>query len=223
MNYTVLMRERSAESRLIEVAIEQFGQSGMRAVGTRAIADAAGMQMSAITYHFGGKDGLYLACARHIAGLMSERIAPFVQLAESHSAEAGGPASARTAILDLLGGLVTVMMRDEIAPWARFVVREQMNPTPAFEVLYEGVMQRILALLGDLLQRVAGGALTAEETRIRSIALVGQVLAFRFCRAALMYATGWESVGVGEIEVVRTAVLAHTDAVLIALERGASQ
>jgi len=30
-------------------------------------------------------------------------------------------------------------------------------------------------------------------------------------------------VGIGEIEVVRTAVLAHTDAVLIALERGASQ
>jgi AcrR family transcriptional regulator len=223
MNYIVLMRERSAESRLIEVAIEQFGQAGMSAVGTRAIAQAAGMQMSAITYHFGGKEGLYLACARHIAKLMNKRIAPLVQLAESRGAEGVGAASARMAILDLLGGLVTVMMRDEIAPWARFVVREQMNPTPAFEVLYEGVMQRLLALLGDLIQRVAGGAMAAEEIRIRSIALVGQVLAFRFCRATLMYATGWESVGIGEIEVVRTAVLAHTDAVLIALERGASQ
>ena len=181
------------------------------------------MQMSAITYHFGGKEGLYLACARHIAKLMNKRIAPLVQLAESRGAEGVGAASARMAILDLLGGLVTVMMRDEIAPWARFVVREQMNPTPAFEVLYEGVMQRILALLGELIQRVAGGAMAAEEIRIRSIALVGQVLAFRFCRATLMYATGWESVGIREIEVVRTAVLAHTDAVLIALERGASR
>ncbi len=223
MNYIDLMRERSAESRLIEVGIEQFGQSGMSAVGTRAIAEAAGMQMSAITYHFGGKEGLYLACARHISKLMNERMAPLVQLAESRCAEGVGAAGARMAILDLLGGLVTIMMRDEIAPWARFVVREQMNPTPAFEVLYEGVMQCILALLGELIQRVAGGALTAEEVRIRSIALLGQVLAFRFCRAALMYATGWESVGIGEIEVVRTAVLAHTDAVLIALERGASR
>jgi TetR/AcrR family transcriptional regulator, regulator of cefoperazone and chloramphenicol sensitivity len=214
---------RSADLRLIQAAIEQFAQSGMSAVGTRAIADAAGMQMSAITYHFGGKEGLYLACARHIAKLMSERIAPLLQLAESGCTDQGGAAGARAAILTFLGGFVTVMVRDELAPWAPFVLREQMNPTPAFKILYEGAMQRILALLGDLLQRVAGGALTAEETRIRSIALVGQVLAFRFCRAALMYATGWESVGVGEIEVVRTAVLAHTDAVLIALERGASQ
>jgi TetR/AcrR family transcriptional regulator, regulator of cefoperazone and chloramphenicol sensitivity len=128
--------------------------------------------------------------------------------------------SSPAPILTFLDGFVTVMMRDEIAPWASFVVREQMNPTPAFEILYEGVMQRILAFLGDLLQRVVGGAMAAEEIRIRSIALLGQVLAFRFCRATLMYATGWESVGVGETEAVRAAVLAHTEAVLIALERG---
>jgi AcrR family transcriptional regulator len=215
------MTERSADLRLIEVAIEQFGQSGMSAVGTRAIADAAGMQMSAITYHFGGKEGLYLACARHIAKLMNERIAPVLELAESGRTDQGGPAGARAAILSLLGGFVTVMMRDEVAPLARFVVREQMNPTPAFEILYEGVIQRILALLGEMLQRVAGGAMAAEEIRIRSIALIGQVLAFRFCRAALMYATGWASVGASETEAVRAAVLAHTEAVLIALERGA--
>jgi AcrR family transcriptional regulator len=37
------------ETRLIEVAIDLFGRNGMNAVGTRAIAEAAGTQMSAIT------------------------------------------------------------------------------------------------------------------------------------------------------------------------------
>ncbi len=215
------MTARSAASRLIEVAIEQFGQNGLSAVGTRAIAEAAGMQMSAITYHFGGKEGLYLACARHIAQQMNERIAPVLELAESTSADPVGTTGARAAILSIVGGFVTVMMRDDVAPLARFMVREQMNPTPAFEILYEGTMRRVLTLLGDLLQRVAGGALGTEEIRIRSLALMGQVFVFRFCRAALMRTTEWESVGAWEAEAVRTAVLAHSEAILIALEKGA--
>jgi AcrR family transcriptional regulator len=36
------------ETRLIEVAIDLFGQDGPNNVGTRAIAEAAGAQMSAI-------------------------------------------------------------------------------------------------------------------------------------------------------------------------------
>ena len=41
----------------------------------RAIATAAGTTMSSITYHYGGKQGLYLAAARHIADQMGERMA----------------------------------------------------------------------------------------------------------------------------------------------------
>src|SRR5487761_2239500 len=105
------MNARPAEARLIEVAIEQFGHNGMSAVGTRAIADAAGMQMSAITYHFGGKQGLYRACAEHIAARLSDYLAPVLTLAEAREAESGGAAGARAALLALLGGMATVMMR----------------------------------------------------------------------------------------------------------------
>lgn len=212
------MNARPAEARLIEVAIEQFGHNGMSAVGTRAIADAAGMQMSAITYHFGGKQGLYRACAEHIAARLSDYLAPVLTLAEAREAESGGAAGARAALLALLGGMATVMMRDEIAPISRFVVREQMSPTPAFDIIYDGAMRRVVEHMGVLVQRVAGGALSTEELRVRSIALLGQVFVFRFARAALLRATGWEIIGVYEIEAVRQAVLAHSAAILAALE-----
>src|SRR3546814_17795861 len=35
--------------------------------------------MSAITYHYGGKEGLYLAAARHIVEQIKFRVAPTVQ------------------------------------------------------------------------------------------------------------------------------------------------
>jgi len=212
------MNERPAEARLIEVAIEQFGQNGMSAVGTRAIADAAGLQMSAITYHFGGKEGLYRACAEHIAARMGEHLAPVLAHAGAEDTDSGDAAGAHAAILAILGGLVTVMMRDEVASIARFVVREQMNPTPAFDIIYDRAMQRVVERMSVLLQRVARGALNTEELRVRSIALLGQVFAFRFARAALMRATGWEFVGPCETEAVRAAVLSHSDAILTALQ-----
>jgi TetR/AcrR family transcriptional regulator, regulator of cefoperazone and chloramphenicol sensitivity len=211
------MNGRTAEMRLIEVGIDQFGQAGMSAVGTRAIAEAAGLQMSAITYHFGGKEGLYRACAEHIAAQMGERLAPVLARAGTDPGDAAG---ARSAILALLGGLVSVMMQDEVAPIARFVVREQMSPTPAFDILYDRAMRRVIDPMVVLLNRVAGGRLTPEELRVRSLALLGQVFAFRFARAALMRTTGWESVGAVETEAVRAAVLAHSDAILRSLEAG---
>jgi TetR/AcrR family transcriptional regulator, regulator of cefoperazone and chloramphenicol sensitivity len=215
------MLERPAELRLIEAAIRQFGQNGMNAVGTRAIASAAGVQLSAITYHFGGKQGLYLACARHIVEQISGRVERILTFAASHGTDSGDIAGARAAVLAIMGGLATAMMRDEIAPLARFVLREQMYSSPAFEIIYEGYMRRILDQTGKLLQRVAGGYLKPEEARVRSIALLGQAFVFRFGHAALMRATEWKSIGEPEAMAVRAAVLAHSEAILDALESGA--
>jgi AcrR family transcriptional regulator len=215
------MLKRTAELRLIEAAIEQFGQNGVDAAGTRAIAQAAGVQMSAITYHFGGKQGLYLACARHIVEQISGRVERLLTVAAADGTDSGDISGARASVLAIMGGLTTVMMRDEIAPLARFVLREQMNPSPVFEVIYEGYMRRILDQLGRLLQRIAGGALKTEELRVRSIALLGQAFVFRFGRAALMRATEWKSIGEAESMAVRAAVLAHCEAILNALQNGA--
>jgi AcrR family transcriptional regulator len=208
------------ESRLIDVAIDLFGREGIEAVGTRAVADAAGAQMSAITYHFGGKDGLYLACARRIAAKMRERTAPLLDLALAACGESGGGAEARTAILAILGGFVTIMMNDDIASSARFIVREQMNPTPAFAILFDEAMQPVVERMHQLLQRIAGNRLTHDQVRVRTVALFGQVLAFRFARATLMRATGWQSVGAAEINAVRAVVVAHANAILADLEKG---
>ena len=59
-----------AHDRLLEVAVREFGQKGLEGASTRGIAAAAGTAMSSITYHYGGKEGLYLAAADYIAQQM---------------------------------------------------------------------------------------------------------------------------------------------------------
>jgi len=210
----------SLDIRLIKTGIDLFGRDGFAATSTRAIAVAAGAQMSAITYHFGGKEGLYLACARYIAEQMRVRLGPAVGASDAVLEDDLSPAAARETMLGLIGGVVTVMMQDDVALITRFVVREQMNPTPAFNILYEGVMSEISVRVSTLLRRISSRPMSDEEASVRGVALMGQVFAFRFARAVLMASTGWESTGERETDIVRAIVLDHSNAILSALERG---
>lgn len=50
-----------ARTRLIRAALRLFAASGFKGASTRAICDAAGVNLASIRYYFGGKSGLYRA------------------------------------------------------------------------------------------------------------------------------------------------------------------
>lgn len=209
------MDQRPAiDDRLLNVAIDQFGRQGLEGASTRAIAAAAGTAMSSITYHYGGKWGLYLAAARHIAERMGERMAPALAAADARGGEAPGPEAAAAEVLAIIDRFVEVMVHPDSAAWARFIVREQMEPTEAFDILYGGGMGRLVDRLSALVVRAAGGRCDAAEARLKVIAIVGQALVFRVARATLLRATGWADVDEGHVAAIRRVVRAHTAAIL---------
>jgi AcrR family transcriptional regulator len=202
------------DDRLLNIAIDHFGRLGIDGASTRAIAAAAGTTMSSITYHYGSKQGLYLAAARHIADRMGERMAPALAESEARGREGEGADSASAALIAIVDGFAGVMTHPESAAWARFVVREQMEPTEAFDVLYEGVMGRLLGRLSALVTLAGGGRFDAVEARLRSMAIVGQALVFRVARATLLRSTGWSDVDAAGAEAIRRVVRAQTSAIL---------
>ena len=58
---------------LIDVATEMFLADGFKAARVADIAQQAGVRLSAINYHFGSKEGLYLAVLQHHADLACSR------------------------------------------------------------------------------------------------------------------------------------------------------
>lgn len=83
MNSTsVTSKGEQAKSQLIAAAIAQFGEYGLHAT-TRDIAAQAGQNIAAITYYFGSKDDLYLACAQWIADCIGENFRPHAEAAEA--------------------------------------------------------------------------------------------------------------------------------------------
>jgi len=53
--------EKDSRSRLLEAAIPLFAEKGFSAVSIRELAEKAGVNSALISYHFGGKEGLYNA------------------------------------------------------------------------------------------------------------------------------------------------------------------
>ncbi|MDF0491441.1 CerR family C-terminal domain-containing protein [Sphingomonas sp. H39-1-10] len=206
-----------SSDQLILSALDLFGRHGFEGTSTRLIAKAAGKPMSLITYHFGGKNELYVAVARYIAARMADLMAP--TLAAMRTADDGGPANARSQIHTIFSAMLTIMLGSQSASWARFIVREQMEPTPAFDELYNGPMGPLLRHLTGLVQRVASYPIEEGEARLRAVAMFGQVLVFRVARAAVLRSTGWSDIGSTQVEQVRAVVLAQIDAILDSMER----
>ncbi|MGS9174443.1 TetR family transcriptional regulator, partial [Salmonella enterica subsp. enterica serovar Infantis] len=78
---TTTTKGEQAKSQLIADALAQFGEYGLQAT-TRDIAALAGQNIAAITYYFGSKEDLYLACAQCIADFLGEKIRPHAEKAE---------------------------------------------------------------------------------------------------------------------------------------------
>ncbi|API61275.1 hypothetical protein BSL82_17645 (plasmid) [Tardibacter chloracetimidivorans] len=162
--------------RVLDAAIDQFGQHGIDGTSTRAIAAAAGTAMSSITYHYSGKEGIYLAAAQHIANRCQEALAPSLERARADIWL--GEATAFEKIDGLVVDLLHLMLAGQSKPWERFVLREQLEPTPAFNSLYETILERVTVRLSELIAQLGGERWSSTEVRLKTFAILSHVRMF---------------------------------------------
>lgn len=197
---------------LIETAIDQFGRHGFEGASTRDIARASGTAMSSITYHFGGKQGLYLAAADHIAASVRQIQGPAIEAARQ-VAENGTREQAIEALLAVLDGFALMMMSPQTEAWSLFITREQQQPTEAFERLYTGVMQGVVEMFVATLQRVRTD-LAEADVRAMGIMLFGQCLVLRICRAAVTRILDVETIDEPTSKLLRARLRANALCIL---------
>jgi AcrR family transcriptional regulator len=197
------------QQRLLDIAIREFGTKGLEGASTREIAAAADTAMSSITYHYGGKEGLYLAAADYIAVQMGEYMAASLDLDQMPETSE----DARKAIHAVLSAFATKMAGDENSSWSLFIVREQMNPTEAFERIYGGLMGRMMERLVELVC-IATGRRDAWTAQVAAITLFGQVIVIRASRASCLKLLKRETIDADAAAAFRARVAANTDAIL---------
>jgi len=118
-----------ARERLLLVALRLFAEGGFAKTSTRAIAQAAGANIAAISYYFGDKAGLYAACfVEPMGGNASDLVAQF--------AADGLPLE--TALRIFMNGYTQPLKRGEIVRQCmRLHLREMLEPTGQMQGEFE--------------------------------------------------------------------------------------
>jgi TetR/AcrR family transcriptional regulator, regulator of cefoperazone and chloramphenicol sensitivity len=219
-------RSDATRAALITAATEVFARSGFEAVGTREIATAAGVHPALIGYHFGGKEGLYLAVFEHMVSAMSQRIDPALKAIDASLASKAPPKAMAEHAIELLGGLcdaMLAMLADEASgPWGPLMMREQQAPTPAFDLVYERFMKRVLGTMTRLV-RTADPTRTESDAKLTVVTLMGQMMVFRVGRAGVMRHLGWKRLGQTELAQAQDLVRRNLRQLLVSAPKERSR
>lgn len=206
-------RRRSDETRrrLLQCGTRVFAERGFDAATTRMVADAAGVNQAAILYHFGGKEGLYVAVAEEIATRGRAAMGPFLSDLPP-AALSPTPRDARVALRGLVRGLVQGFVKvagDGSA--AAFIVREQAHPGPAFERLYSAYIEPVHARVTALVAVVRGCAQDDPDSILMAHAIIGMALVFVTARETVLRRATWRAYNTQRLEHIAEMVAALAD------------
>lgn len=188
-HYRRAQQDRGAETRdrLIAAALDAFGRYGFEGASTREIARRADANLAAIVYHFGSKEALHLAVAEYVVEELRRRLAPGLEalqgLAERMPID---KREARVLLQRLVELQVDTMLGEADAElWARFILREQIEPTSAFDIIY-GFMSNSHSLTQQLVSVLLDIDPASEEASLRVFAMFGQIIIFRVAQPMVL-------------------------------------
>lgn len=166
-------------TRILDVALTAFGNSGFASVTTRQIAQEAGVNLPALTYYFGNKRGLYLACAHEIVARYRQGMGAVAEVSYAALREPMAPDAARILLKRLFAALARFLLS---APGVQnpslFVQREIASPGPAFEILYAELWRPGIELATNLIVQTTGGRIAETAAQVRAILMISSLTGF---------------------------------------------
>ena len=125
---------------MLAAATPMFARHGLNGVSVRSLASAAGVNLSMISYHFGGKEGLYAEILkmqfegfRYIDDIAKRDLPPMEKFE-----------------LYIRG---TIRRYRENPYLLRYYVSELTNPTPCFRTIVRPAVQRVLKVLRKTIEQ----------------------------------------------------------------------
>ena len=179
---------------IIGVATDLFGQYGYRGVTVRQLTLAAKVNLSAITYHFGGKDELYRMTVESLMERVGGLIGAPVQALGLAVAQAGADTAAlRLAAEGFIRDWAQLVLADgDVQRRLPVLAMELVSPTPAFPIIYEHFYQRLYEALGGLIAAVMGMEPGSLELSIRVHGVASLMLGFVASERVLWRSLDWE-------------------------------
>lgn len=162
--------ENKTKSKLMEVATKLFAFKGFAAVSVRELTEAAQINVSAISYYFHGKEGLYET-------VLTEQLSPILQaLKEVKKNTSATPVERLTRYADHIAYI------HEKRPFlTRFIYSEVTNPTEYGGPIIEKHLSQVYQFIETSLREGIGRGELRQDLNVTysAVSLVG-ILNFYF-------------------------------------------
>ena len=177
------------KKRILDEAEALFAQKGYHAVSVREITAAAECNLAAINYHFGHKKNLYLEVFRSRWLPRSRRVRAHFSKSLT-SQEAVSPKAVARALAEAF--LMGPLSDEERQRHHQLMVRELGQPTEAFEMVAEQVLQPFFKGLAETLRAFMPEDMEEEGPLLNALSMFSVILYFSFARVAVTRITGRE-------------------------------
>lgn len=167
--------------RIIEIAGDIFGRNGFKSTTIRMIANEAGVNVAAVNYHFGDKEGLY---AEVLDAIFS---AGFTRFPSDSGLTREDPADIRLKAF-IRGTLYRLLSHEGwggLQGKARLIAREMLDPTAEFIRIVDRYIKPHKDMLVDILSRLVPLEDEPERILLCCVSILGQCIYYVYATSII--------------------------------------
>ncbi|WP_404478554.1 CerR family C-terminal domain-containing protein [Novosphingobium sp. BL-52-GroH] len=202
---------------MIEAAISVFGDRGFDGASTRMLVEPCGASPAAIQYYFGGKAGLYRACAEHIADHAWGKIEADAKAFDALSLDAG-----QDVLIDALCDFFfaqekTLHLDEAMSQRSLFLIREQTSAMgEIFDIIFERLNRKVLLKFAPIVGAIIGKQADDPETQLRTSMILSLMTGMRSHGQVTLRFMGWDDFTGARLSLWQAVMHAHLRAMLSA-------
>ncbi|MGD9638009.1 MAG: CerR family C-terminal domain-containing protein [Alphaproteobacteria bacterium] len=208
--------QKDTKYKLIIAGINLFGEYGYKGTSTRMLTNYAKVNLASIPYYFGSKEQLYKAVIEYIVDRIVDNTGSVRdELKYILNQPQPDLLKAKQLFKSIIEKIVAMFVEtDDTKSWLQIMLREQSNPSPAFEIVYSRQIKPMQELITTMIGLCTQINPESDEAKVRCQAFIGQILGFFVARSSFMRQMGTKKLNESQIEIIHKVILAHTEACL---------
>ena len=204
-------RGEETRGRILSAALELFAEHGFEGASTRAIAERAGINLPAIQYYFGSKEGLYGAIVEQFTQHMRLAVTP---VADRICAALADDQVSRDHLIglicDMIDAVIALILED--GPPNRecrqkFFARMEVEPNAAVEAMQDEMLRHVSAPICAVVGRLLGRPPEDELVLLHTMTIIGE--AKIFCGWGTSRVLRWNEIDDARVRSAQAVVRQH--------------
>lgn len=186
--------------RILETAAGIFARLGFAATTIRQICGQAQVNLAAVNYHFGSKEGLYRETIRYLRARAYERY----PISYGLSADATPEEQLRAFIRSFL---LRTSFDEKNHDFGTIVMREMVEPTAALDMMLDEGIRSLFGQLVGVVQNLLPEEAEAETILASARSIISQCLFYLFSRSVISRMAPEEKFGLEDLDRIAGQIL----------------